>query len=207
MALSVPTRRSSATATGSGTAPSTTPSIPRSTPTMYAVGVRTSSEGAHPALLASRPDACSGSPSVAAALALLDRCAPRWLSFPVPRAAASSRRSSSRRLESLLADQTLAYFVALAALACVLWLRERRAAWLVLVVILMRAPASLTKLEGETYALLLALIIVAGTLLRRRFTTATRRPGARSCGPAAIEPWRHLARPTTASRPPPPTTT
>ena len=161
------------------------PEYPPLISTMYAIGFGFVG-GFHPSLLPL--DQCLlGLSFVGAVLALLDRCVPRWLSFPSI-ALLMVAPEFFARLDSLLPDQTLAYFVASAALACVLWLRERRAAWLVVVVIL-SATGTLTKLEGETYALLLALIIVAGTLLRRRFTTALAAL-ALFIGPAAIEPWR-----------------
>jgi hypothetical protein len=142
--------------------------------------------GFHPALLAH--DQCLlGLSFVAAVLALLDRCVPRWLAIP-SMALLIVAPEFFTRLDSLLPDQTLAYFVATAALACVLWLRERRGPWLALAVIL-SAAGTLTKSEGVTYALLLAAIVVFGSALLRRYRTATAAL-LLFLGVAAIEPWR-----------------
>jgi hypothetical protein len=142
--------------------------------------------GFHPALLAFQ-QCVLGLAFVGALLALLERRVPRWLSFPSIALLVVSP-GFFNRLNSLLPDQTLAYFVALAALACLLWLRERRGAWLALTLLLL-VTATLTKLEGEMYGLLLALIGCAGAVLRRKAATAL--PAALLfLGPAAIEPWR-----------------
>ena len=142
--------------------------------------------GFHPAVLAH--DQCVlGLAFVGAVLALLDRCVPRWLAVP-SMALLIVAPEFFTRLESLLPDQTLAYFVATAGLACVLSLREQRAAWLVLAVIL-SAAGTLMKSEGVTYAFLLAAIVVAGLALRRRFRSALIAL-ALFLGVVAIEPWR-----------------
>ena len=161
------------------------PEYPPLFSTMYAISFAFVG-GFHPAVLAH--DQCLlGLAFVGAVLALLDRCVPRWLAVP-SMALLIVAPEFFTRLESLLPDQTLAYFVATAGLACVLWLREQRAAWLVLAVILSTA-GTLTKSEGVTYAFLLAAIVVAGLALRRRFRSALIAL-ALFLGVVAIEPWR-----------------
>lgn len=161
------------------------PEYPPLAPTMYAVAFDFAG-GRYPALL-SFEQTLLGLAFVAAALALLDRCTPRWLSFP-SLALLLVAPGFFRRLESLLPDQTLAYLVALGALACMLWLHERRGAWLALAVGLL-AAASLTKSEGVTYTFLLALIVAGGAALRRDWRT-TRPALALLLAVVAIEPWR-----------------
>ena len=144
------------------------------------------SGGFHPALLPFG-QCLLGVSFLGAVLALLDRCVPRWLAFPSIALLAVAPQFLTR-LGSLLPDQTLAYFVAIAALACVLWVRERRKAWLALA-IMMSAAGTLTKWEGASYALLLAVIVVVGAAVYR-----DRRVAVPACllllGVAAIEPWR-----------------
>ena len=72
--------------------------------------------------------------------------------------------------------------------SCVLWFREGRIAWLALSVML-SAAGTLIKLEGATYALLLALIVLAGAALLRRRRIALSAL-ALLLGLVAIEPWR-----------------
>jgi hypothetical protein len=161
------------------------PEYPPLVSTMYAVTFRFAG-GFHPALL-SVQQCLLGLSFIGAVLALLDRCVPRWLAFPSV-ALLMVAPDFFRRLDSQLPDQTLAYFVATAALACVLWLRERRTAWLGLAVVL-SACGTLSKLEGETYAFLLVVVVAGGAALLRSYRTA----GAAlvlCLGVAAIEPWR-----------------
>jgi hypothetical protein len=120
-------------------------------------------------------------------LALLDRFVPRRLAFPSIALLVVAPEFFSR-LDSLLPDQTLAYFVTAAVLTCVLWLRERRTAWLALAVIL-GAAGTLTKLEGVSYALLLTVIVVGGALALRRWRLALVALTL-ALAAAAIEPWR-----------------
>ena len=124
---------------------------------------------------------------IGALLALLDRCVPRGIAFTSV-ALLMVAPEFFTRLDSLLPDQPVAYFVASAAVACVLWLREGRIAWLALSVML-SAAGTLIKLEGATYALLLALIVLAGAAVLRRRRVALRGL-ALLLGLAAIEPWR-----------------
>jgi hypothetical protein len=122
-----------------------------------------------------------------AVLALLERCAPRWVTVPALALLVISP-GFFRRFGELLPDQTLAYLVTLSALTCAIWLRERRAAWLTLAIAL-SAAATLTKLEGETYGLLLAIIAGGGAvILRKRRVALT--SIALLLGPAAVVPWR-----------------
>ena len=161
------------------------PEYPPLLSTMYAISFAFVG-GFHPALLAH--DQCLlGLSFIGAVLALLDRCVPRWLAVPSI-ALLIVAPEFFTRLDSLLPDQTLAYFVAAAGLACALWLSERRTAWLALAVILSSA-GTLTKSEGVTYAFLLAVIVVIGSALRRRAGTAIAAL-ALFLGVAAIEPWR-----------------
>ncbi len=118
--------------------------------------------------------------------ALLDRFVPRWLSFPLLALLAVSP-GFWWRMQSLMADQTLAYLIAAAAVACVIWLREPRGAWLGVALVLLVA-ATLTKLEGATLGLLLvAVVLGAGFVLHGRAAWPAL---LLLLGPAAIEPWR-----------------
>lgn len=161
------------------------PEYPPLVSTMYALSFRFVG-GFHPSLLPFN-QVLLGLSFIGAVLGLLGRCVSRWIAFPTV-ALLMVAPEFFRRLDSLLPDQTLAYFVASAALACVLWLRERRTAWLVLAVIL-SAAGTLTKLEGESYAFLLAVIVVAGAVMcgNRQVAAAGL---ALFLGVAAIEPWR-----------------
>ena len=90
------------------------------------------------------------------------------------------------RLGSLLPDQTNAYLIVIAAIACVIWLQERRGAWLGLAVVFLTA-ATLTKLEGAVFgSILVAATLVAGFAKYRRAATP-------ACilllGPAALVLW------------------
>lgn len=161
------------------------PEYPPLVAAMYALGFAFVG-GFHPSLL-SVEQCLLGLSFVGSALALLDRFVPRWLSFPSIALLVIAPGFFSR-LHSLLPDQTLAYFVATAALASVLWLREGQAAWLALAVIL-SASGALTKLEGETYAGLLALILVVGAAVRRKWRIALLSL-ALLLGLAAVIPWR-----------------
>jgi hypothetical protein len=118
--------------------------------------------------------------------ALVDRFAPRWLVFPFM-ALLAVTPGFWWRLQELIVDQTLAYLVAAAAAACLIWLREPRGAWLTMAIVLL-AAATLTKLEGITMALLLVLVVAGGAFAMRG------RAGWPALllliGPAAIVPWR-----------------
>jgi len=132
------------------------------------------------------------------AIALVDRFAPRWISLPSLALLASTPWFWAR-LQAPLADQMLAYLIAAAALAGVIWLYERNKAALILVFILL-AAATLTKLEGALMAGLLALVVAtAGIALYRRSAL----PGlALLAAPAVALPWRlwlhHHALPTSS---------
>jgi hypothetical protein len=121
-----------------------------------------------------------------AVLALVDRFAPRWLSLPSLALLASTPWFWAR-LQTPLTDQMLAYVIAAAAIAGVIWLYERNRAFLVLAFVFL-AAATLTKLEGGFMAVILALVVAAaGIVLYRR--------GARSgfvllAAPAVAVPWR-----------------
>ena len=121
-----------------------------------------------------------------AALALLDRFVPRWLSFP-SLALLLVTPWFWWRLQSLMPDATLAYLLAAAAIVCVIWLYEPNGAWLALGVVFL-AAATLAKLEGFVFSLLLvAVIVVAGFVLHRRLALPAL---LLLLGPAVTIPWR-----------------
>ena len=121
------------------------------------------------------------------ALGLLDRVAPRWLSVPAL-ALLGTAPWFWASFDSLLPDQTLGYLVAVAALACVLWLLEPRPAWLALGTLFL-AAATLTKLEGTLSAVTLVAVVVVVSLVH-----FGRRRGAWAAvflfGPATEVFWR-----------------
>ena len=161
------------------------PEYPPLLSTMYAFTFA-SAGGFHPSLLPFE-QCLLGLSFIGALLALLDRCVPRGIAFPSIALLVVAPEFFTR-LDSLLPDQPVAYFVSLAAVACVLWFREGRIAWLALSVML-SAAGTLIKLEGATYALLLALIVLAGAALLRRLSIALSAL-ALLLGLAVIEPWR-----------------
>jgi hypothetical protein len=119
-------------------------------------------------------------------LGLLDRVAPRRFSVPALALLATTPWFWGS-LRSLLPDQTVAYLIAAAALACALWLLEPHPAWLALGTLFL-AAATLTKLEGMLSAIALAGVVVVVALIsfRRRGTPAL----AFVLGPATIVFWR-----------------
>jgi hypothetical protein len=93
-----------------------------------------------------------------------------------------------QRVIYVLPDLSLGYFVALAAITGILWLEERRHAWLVLTTLFL-GGATLIKNEGFSFGLLLVVALVGAALATHgRF-------GLRGLvlvlGLAIIEPW-HL---------------
>ena len=118
--------------------------------------------------------------------ALLDRVAPRWLTFPTL-ALLITAPWFWWRLTSLLPDQTLAYMIAAAGVASLLWLHERRGAWLGLATVFLCA-ATLVKLEGLAFSLALSvsMIAVAFAVHRRRALPSL----VLLLGPLATVPWR-----------------
>jgi hypothetical protein len=141
--------------------------------------------GVHPALLPFQRTLL-GIAFVLAVLALLDRFAPRWVTLPTL-ALLVATPWFWWRLQSALADQPLAYLVTVGAVACVLWLSERRGAWLALATVLLTA-AALTKLEGGFVAILLAaVVVVTGLALRGRAALPAL---ALLLAPLATLPWR-----------------
>jgi hypothetical protein len=120
------------------------------------------------------------------ALALVDRFAPRWISLPSLALLASTPWFWAR-LQASLADQMLAYLIAAAAIASVIWLYERKQGFLILTFVLL-AAATLTKLEGGFMAELLALAVAsAGLLLYRRAAAPAL---VLLIAPAVALPWR-----------------
>jgi hypothetical protein len=152
-------------------------------PTMYA-GTFDFVGGFHPSVLPVQ-QVTLGIAFVLAALGLLDRFVPRWISFPTF-ALLFTTPWFWWRLQSLLPDQTLAYLIVTGALVCVIWLHERRGAWLGLAVVFL-AAATLTKVEGLMFVSILVVVILAAGLFRYR------RAAFPACvlllGPAAILPW------------------
>jgi hypothetical protein len=119
-------------------------------------------------------------------IALVDRFAPRWISLPSLALLATTPWFWAR-LQAPLTDQMLAYLIAAAVLAAVIWLYEGKQAFLILVFILL-AGATLTKLEGGFMAELLALVVVCAgfALYRRRAVWSL----ALLVAPAVALPWR-----------------
>lgn len=141
--------------------------------------------GFHPSVLPIQ-QVVLGLSFVLAALALLDRFVPRWLSFP-SLALLLVTPWFWWRLQSLMPDATLAYLLAAAAIVCVIWLYEPNGAWLALGVVFL-AAATLAKLEGFVFSLLLvAVVVVAGVVLRRRRALPAL---LLLLGPAVTIPWR-----------------
>jgi hypothetical protein len=141
--------------------------------------------GFHPSLLPIQ-QAILGVAFVVAALGLLDRVAPRWISFP-SFALLITTPWFWWRMQSLLPDATLSYLLAAAAVVTLIWLWEPHRVWLVLGVVFL-AAATLTKLEGSVFAGLLALVAIAAAFALRR------RRGLPALlfliGPAMTIPWR-----------------
>ncbi len=141
------------------------PWYPPLVPALYATTFEFAG-GFHPSLL-SLQQALLGVSFVLAALAILDRVAPRWITFP-SFAVLITAPWFWWRLTSLLPDQALAYMLAAAGLVTLLWLRDRRFAWLCLGTAFLCA-ATLAKLEGAAFASILAIVIVVtGILVHRR---------------------------------------
>ena len=119
-------------------------------------------------------------------LGMLDRVAPRRFSVPSLTLLATTPWFWGS-LQSLLPDQTVAYLIAAAALACALWLLEPHPAWLALGTLFL-AAGTLTKLEGMLSAVTLAAVVVVTSLLHfgRRGAPAA----LLLLGPATIVFWR-----------------
>jgi hypothetical protein len=141
--------------------------------------------GFHPSIL-NIESAVLGIAFLGAIPALLDRFAPRWLVFPFV-ALVAVTPTFWWRLQSLTVDQPLAYLVAAAAAACVIWLREPRGAWIGLAIVFLVA-ANLTKLEGVTMTLLLIVFVAAAAFAMRR--RAAWPVLLLLLGPLAVVPWR-----------------
>ena len=133
-----------------------------------------------------------------AVLALVDRFAPRWISLPSLALLATTPWFWAR-LQASLTDQMLAYLIAAAAIAGVIWLYERSEAFLVLAFILL-AAATLTKLEGGFMAGLLALVVASAGIVLYRHAAAWAL--VLLAAPAVALPWRlwlhHHGLPTTS---------
>jgi len=141
------------------------PWYPPLVPTLYATTFEFAG-GFHPSLL-SLQQAVLGVAFILAALAILDRVAPRWITFP-SFAVLITAPWFWWRLTSLLPDQALAYMLGVAGLVTLLWLHDRRVGWLCLGTAFLCA-ATLTKLEGAAFAAILAIVIVvSGIVVHRR---------------------------------------
>ena len=160
------------------------PWYPPLSPTMYATTFAFAG-GFHPSLL-SVQQAFLGVAFILSVAALLDRFAPRWITFS-SLALLVTAPWFWWRLTSLLPDQTLAYMLAVAGLTSLLWLYERRSAWLALAVVFL-AATTLVKLEGLAFAGILAVVVVgAGFVVHRRSAWPVL---VLLLGPLAIVPWR-----------------
>lgn len=160
------------------------PWYPPLAPTMYATTFAFAG-GFHPSLL-SIQQAFLGVAFILSVPAVLGRVAPRWITFP-SLALLITAPWFWWRLTSLLPDQTLAYMLAAAALTSLLWLHERRGAWLALAVVFL-AATTLVKLEGLPFAAILAGVVVAAAfVVYRRSAWPVL---VLLVGPMAIVPWR-----------------
>jgi hypothetical protein len=121
--------------------------------------------GLHPSLLEAQRTVL-GIALLLALIVLLGRFVPRWIGLPFVAALAAVPWFWSR-LSSLLVDAPLSYLVVAAAVTGFIWLHERRRCWLVLAWMFM-AAASLTKLEGFFFSLVLALTIAVAALVQSR---------------------------------------
>ena len=130
--------------------------------------------GFHPSLLPFQ-QALLGIAFLLAVLALLDRFVPRWLSVPML-ALLGTAPWFWGKLESPMPDQTLAYLIALAALACVLWLCEPAPAWLALGAPLPGRGCA-DQAGGDA--------VGRGSRRRHDRRRASCGTGARACGPAS----------------------
>jgi hypothetical protein len=122
---------------------------------------------------------------IASLVALLLPRVPRWILFPLL-AMLVLAPDFWHRMPGVMPDQTVAYLLALAAIACVLWLEEGRTAWLVLGTLFL-AGASLSKAEGFMLAALLAAVVaVSGFAARGRRAYPVL---LLALGPASVEVW------------------
>lgn len=141
--------------------------------------------GVHPSLLPLQ-QTLIGIAFIASAVVLLAPRVPRWILFPMLAMLALAPQFWFR-LASVTPDQTTAYFLAIALLACILWVDERRRAWLALAVVFL-AAATLTKAEGLALSLLIVAVVgVAAFAVHGRSAYPVL---ALALGPAAIVPWR-----------------
>jgi hypothetical protein len=99
-------------------------------------------------------------------IVLLGRFVPSWICLPFVAALASVSWFWAR-LDSLLVDASLSYLVAAAAATGFIWLHERRRCWLVLTWLFL-AAASLAKLEGFFFSVVLALTIAGAAAVQSR---------------------------------------
>jgi hypothetical protein len=121
-----------------------------------------------------------------AVVALVRSRVPAWILYPTLAALAAAPRFWER-MQSVLPDQAVAYFVAVAAVALILWLDERRGSFLALATLALAACA-LAKNEGVLLGT--ALVVAFGVA-----AAAARAPRARLVaiallGPLAIVPWK-----------------
>jgi hypothetical protein len=122
----------------------------------------------------------------AASIAVLLRRVPGWILWPSLALLVLAPQMWAR-LYVVMPDQILAYLLATAAVAGLLWIEDALWAWLVLAGVFL-AAAALTKTEGVLLGFSLAAVIVGGGLVRRR-------RGALAgllllLAPLAILPWK-----------------
>ena len=141
--------------------------------------------GVHPSLLPVQQTVL-GVAFLAALLALIDRFVPRWLSLPSLAVLAAAPWYWQQML-SVMPDQAIAYLTAAAAVTGVIWVREGGLASLVLCFVFL-AAATLTKLEGGFFAVLvLVVVLAAGLAVRRRAALPAL---ALVLAPALVVLWR-----------------
>jgi len=122
---------------------------------------------------------------VGSLVAFLGPRVPRWILFPLL-AMLVLAPDFWYRMIVVLPDQTLAYLLAAATVACVLWLDELRFAWLVLATIFL-AAATLTKAEGFFLGCLLIAVVAGAAVLlhgRRAYPVLVL-----AVAPALLRPW------------------
>jgi hypothetical protein len=123
---------------------------------------------------------------LATLIATLRPRVPAWILYPCLAVLASAPRFWDR-MQTVLPDQSVAYFVAVAAVVLVLWLDERRPMYLVLAGLALAAGA-LTKNEG----LLLGVSLVSTVVLVAAFARIERPWIAATplVGLVALVPWK-----------------
>jgi hypothetical protein len=120
-------------------------------------------------------------------VALLRPRVPAWLLMASVAALAAAPQFWGR-MDSVMPDLTIGYFVAIAAVAWILWLDERRTTYMALATLAL-AAAALTKNEGLMLGLAL-LVGVAVAVAARDGLRSVRSLAPALLAPAAILPWK-----------------